>query len=211
MSIFNRPVSLPSSSEALPGRNGYSYPIPKTHRVLGHNLQGPYPENLEVTYFGMGCFWGVERLFWQLPGIYTTAAGYQGGLTPYPTYEEVCTGMTGHAETVLVVFDPAKISYTDLLVKFWEEHDPTTGMRQGNDVGTQYRSTIYPTTENQLALAEQSKVNYQSSLNESGLGIITTEIKPAPDFYFAEQYHQQYLDRVPNGYCALKGTGVRCI
>lgn len=211
MSIFSRPVTMPSSSNALPGRSDYAYLVPKTHRVLGTSLQGTYPENSEVTYFGMGCFWGVERLFWQLPGIHTTAAGYQGGITPYPTYEEVCTGMTGHAETVLVVFNPSKISYSDLLVKFWEEHDPTSGMRQGNDVGTQYRSTIYPTTENQLALAEQSKIQYQSSLSGSGLGSITTEIKLAPEFYFAEEYHQQYLDRVPNGYCALKGTGVRCI
>lgn len=211
MSIFSRPVTMPSSSNALPGRSDYAYLVPKTHRVLGTSLQGTYPENSEVTYFGMGCFWGVERLFWQLPGIHTTAAGYQGGITPYPTYEEVCTGMTGHAETVLVVFNPSKISYSDLLVKFWEEHDPTSGMRQGNDVGTQYRSTIYPTTENQLALAEQSKIQYQSSLSDSGLGSITTEIKLAPEFYFAEEYHQQYLDRVPNGYCALKGTGVRCI
>lgn len=211
MSIFSRPVTMPSLSNALPGRSDYAYLVPKTHRVLGTSLQGTYPENSEVTYFGMGCFWGVERLFWQLPGIHTTAAGYQGGITPYPTYEEVCTGMTGHAETVLVVFNPSKISYSDLLVKFWEEHDPTSGMRQGNDVGTQYRSTIYPTTENQLALAEQSKIQYQSSLSGSGLGSITTEIKLAPEFYFAEEYHQQYLDRVPNGYCALKGTGVRCI
>jgi len=211
MSIFSRPVTMPSSSNALPGRKNYAYSVPKTHRVLGTNLQGDYPENCEVTYFGMGCFWGVERLFWQLPGIHTTAAGYQGGITPYPTYEEVCTGMTGHAETVLVVFNPSKISYADLLVKFWEEHDPTSGMRQGNDVGTQYRSTIYPTNENQLALAEQSKIQYQSSLSDRGLGSITTEIKLAPVFYFAEEYHQQYLDRVPNGYCALKGTGVRCI
>ncbi len=211
MSIFSRPVVMPSAATALPGRTNYGYPIPTTHRVLGTALQGPYPAGYEIAYFGMGCFWGVERLFWQLPGVHTTAAGYQGGYTPYPNYEEVCTGMTGHAETVLVVFDPAKISYQELLVKFWEEHDPTSGMRQGNDVGTQYRSTIYTTTPAQLELALAAKINYQNSLANSGLGEITTEIIAAPEFYFAEEYHQQYLDRVPNGYCGLKGTGVRCI
>lgn len=211
MSIFSRPVVMPSAAAALPGRANYGYPIPSTHRVLGTALQGPYPAGYEIAYFGMGCFWGVERLFWQLPGVHTTAAGYQGGYTPYPNYEEVCTGMTGHAETVLVVFDPAKISYQELLVKFWEEHDPTSGMRQGNDVGTQYRSTIYTTTPEQLELALAAKINYQNSLANSGLGEITTEIIAAPEFYFAEEYHQQYLDRVPNGYCGLKGTGVRCI
>lgn len=211
MSIFSRPIQLPTVDQALPGRSGYSFPIPKLHRVLNTQLEGPYPDHLEVAYFGMGCFWGVERLFWQLPGIYTTAAGYQGGITPFPTYEEVCTGMTGHTESVIVVFDPARISYADLLVKFWEEHDPTSGMRQGNDVGTQYRSAIYTTTDEQLTLAQESKLNYQQSLKSSGLGEITTEIIPAPKFYFAEEYHQQYLDRVPNGYCGLKGTGVQCI
>ncbi|CAB4581553.1 MAG: peptide-methionine (S)-S-oxide reductase MsrA [Actinobacteria bacterium] len=211
MSIFSRPVTMPSAASALPGRSSYSYPIPATHRVLGTALQAPYPAGYEVAYFGMGCFWGVERLFWQLPGIHTTAAGYQGGFTTYPNYEEVCTGRTGHAETVLVVFDPTKISYQDLLIKFWEEHDPTSGMRQGNDVGTQYRSTIYTTSTQQLELAQTSKLTYQNSLANSGLGEITTEIMAAPEFYFAEEYHQQYLDRVPNGYCGLKGTGVRCI
>jgi peptide-methionine (S)-S-oxide reductase len=211
MSLFNRPLELPAKDQALPGRATYPFIVPANHRVLGNSLLGPYPANLEVAYFAMGCFWGVERLFWQLPGIYTTAAGYQGGITAHPTYEEVCTGMTGHTETVLVVFDPAQISYTDLLVKFWEEHDPTSGMRQGNDVGTQYRSAIYATSETQLELAIQSKLDYQNSLKNSGLGEITTEIAAAPEFYFAEEYHQQYLDRVPDGYCALKGTGVRCI
>lgn len=211
MSIFSRPVTMPSAATALPGRSSYSYPIPATHRVLGTALQAPYPAGYEVAYFGMGCFWGVERLFWQLPGIHTTAAGYQGGFTTYPNYEEVCTGHTGHAETVLVVFDPTKISYQDLLIKFWEEHDPTSGMRQGNDVGTQYRSTIYTTSTQQLELAQASKLTYQNSLAKSGLGEITTEIMAGPEFYFAEEYHQQYLDRVPNGYCGLKGTGVRCI
>lgn len=211
MSIFSRPIVMPTASSALPGRSDYAFALTKTHRVLGTELLGPYPAGMEVAYFGMGCFWGVERLFWQLPGIHTTAAGYQGGFTTFPTYEEVCTGMTGHAETVLVVFDPTKISYSDLLVKFWEEHDPTSGMRQGNDVGTQYRSTIYTTTPEQLELAESSKLDYQKSLGNSGLGEITTEISSAPKFYFAEEYHQQYLDRVPNGYCGLKGTGVQCI
>jgi len=211
MSLFNRPLELPAIDQALPGRATYSFVVPAKHRVLGNPLMGPYPTNLEVAYFAMGCFWGVERLFWQLPGIYTTAAGYQGGITAHPTYEEVCTGMTGHTEAVLVVFDPAQISYADLLVKFWEEHDPTSGMRQGNDVGTQYRSAIYTTSTTQLELAKQSKLDYQNSLKHSGLGEITTEIAAAPEFYFAEEYHQQYLDRVPNGYCALKGTGVRCI
>jgi peptide-methionine (S)-S-oxide reductase len=179
--------------------------------VLGNSLTGPYPADLELAYFAMGCFWGVERMFWQLAGIYTTAAGYQGGITAHPTYEEVCTGMTGHTESVLVVFDPTKISYADLLVKFWEEHDPTSGMRQGNDVGTQYRSAIYATSAEQLLLAQQSKLDYQASLQNSGLGEITSEIELAAEFYFAEPEHQQYLDRVPNGYCALKGTGVRCL
>ncbi|MFZ9283616.1 MAG: peptide-methionine (S)-S-oxide reductase MsrA [Candidatus Nanopelagicales bacterium] len=211
MSIFSRPVVMPTQDQAIPGRADYYYQVPDKHRVLGNRLQAPYPANLEVAYFGMGCFWGVERLFWQLPGIYTTAAGYQGGFTTFPTYEEVCTGMTGHAETVLVVFDPTVISYRELLVKFWEEHDPTSGMRQGNDVGTQYRSTIYTTTDEQLEQAKKSLIEYQNSLANSGLGEITTEILPAPMFYFAEEYHQQYLDRVPNGYCGLKGTGVRCI
>ncbi|MFM1905534.1 MAG: hypothetical protein RIT32_330, partial [Actinomycetota bacterium] len=206
MSIFSRPVVMPTQEQAIPGRTDYSYQVPDKHRVLGNSLHAPYPANLEVAYFGMGCFWGVERLFWQLPGIYTTAAGYQGGFTTFPTYEEVCTGMTGHAETVLVVFDPTVVSYCELLVKFWEEHDPTSGMRQGNDVGTQYRSTIYTTTDEQLEQAKISLIDYQNSLANSGLGEITTEVLPAPMFYFAEEYQQQYLDRVPNGYCGLKGT-----
>jgi peptide-methionine (S)-S-oxide reductase len=211
MSLFSRPTSLPTPAQALPGRASYPFPIPATHRVLGNSLTGPYPADLELAYFAMGCFWGVERMFWQLAGIYTTAAGYQGGITAHPTYEEVCTGMTGHTESVLVVFDPTKISYADLLVKFWEEHDPTSGMRQGNDVGTQYRSAIYATSAEQLLLAQQSKLDYQASLQNSGLGEITSEIELAAEFYFAEPEHQQYLDRVPNGYCALKGTGVRCL
>jgi peptide-methionine (S)-S-oxide reductase len=202
---------MPNAAQALPGRDHYLYSVPELHRVLGTSIEGPYPDGLEIAYFGMGCFWGVERLFWQLPGVFTTAAGYQGGFTEHPTYEEVCTGMTGHAETVLVVFDPKKIKFSDLLVTFWEEHDPTSGMRQGNDVGTQYRSTIYTTNDEQLKLAQQSKLDYQNALQQNRLGEITTEILAAPVFYFAEEYHQQYLDRVPNGYCGLKGTGVRCI
>jgi len=207
LSIFTRDrVDRP----ALPGRDAPAYTISNRHAVLGTPLRPPFPEGLEVAIFGLGCFWGAERLFWQLPGVYTTSAGYAGGTTPNPTYEETCTGRTGHAEVVQVVFDPAKISYADLLKVFWEEHDPTQGDRQGNDIGTQYRSAIYTTTEAQAEEAARSRDAYEAGLRGAGYGTITTEIAPAGDYYLAEEYHQQYLHKVPNGYCGLKGTGVTC-
>jgi peptide-methionine (S)-S-oxide reductase len=184
--------------------------VPKTHTVLGTPLEPPYPAGMERAVFGMGCFWGAERKFWELPGVYTTAAGYAGGYTPNPTYREVCSGMTGHAEVVLVVYDPAKVSYEALLRTFWENHDPTQGMRQGNDVGTQYRSAIYATTPAQRSAAEASKEQFQAALAKAGHGRITTEIADAPPFYYAEDYHQQYLAKNPGGYCGLGGTGVSC-
>ena len=208
--LFRKKTTLPSAADALPGR---PTPLPTSNRhlVLDAPLKGPYPEGIETAYFGMGCFWGAERLFWQLGrGIYTTAVGYQGGETPNPTYEETCTGRTGHAEVVLVAFDPRIVSYAALLKLFWESHDPTQGMRQGNDVGTTYRSTIYTTTPEQLHEAEASKAVYEKALIASGKGPITTEIRAAPTFFFAEEYHQQYLQRNPRGYCGLAGTGVSC-
>ena len=211
MGILSRPTQLPAPESTIAGRDQYLFELATTHRVLGTEMLGPWPANLEIVYFGMGCFWGVERLFYQIPGVYVTAAGYQGGTTNHPTYEEVCTGMTGHTESVLVVFDPAQVSFKSLLKIFWEEHDPTSGMRQGNDIGTQYRSAIYLTSPEQLAIAEQTKFDYQTQLAAANLDQITTEIKLAPQFFYAEIYHQQYLDRVPNGYCGLKGTGVSCI
>lgn len=208
--LFRKTSKLPTASEALPGRPT-PLPTQDRHLVLGTPLKGPYPEGTEIAYFGMGCFWGAERMFWQSGGgIVTTAVGYQGGETPNPTYEETCTGMTGHAEVVMVVFDPKVVSYRTLLNRFWENHDPTQGMRQGNDVGTTYRSTIYTTSPEQLAEAEASKVAYEAALRSSGKGPITTEIRPAPQFFFAETYHQQYLERNPRGYCNLAGTGVSC-
>jgi peptide-methionine (S)-S-oxide reductase len=203
-------LRLPTPDEALPGR---AEPIPTAarHFVFGRPLHGPYPEGSEIAYFGMGCFWGVERLFWQVPGVWVTAAGYQGGVTPNPTYRETCTGLTGHAETVMVVFDPATVSYAELLRLFWENHDPTQGMRQGNDVGTTYRSAIYATSDAQLAAAEASRAAYQSALSSAGRGAVTTDIFLAPTFYFAEEEHQQYLAKNPDGYCALRGTGVACV
>lgn len=203
-------LRLPTEAEALPGRAG---PIPTaTHHFLSDRpLHGPYPEGMEIAYFGMGCFWGVERLFWQVPGVYLTAAGYQGGITPNPTYRETCTGLTGHAETVLVVFDPVVVSYAELLRLFWENHDPTQGMRQGNDVGTTYRSAIFTTSPEQLAQAQASNDAYHAALAGAGRGAVTTQIEPAPVFYFAEEEHQQYLAKNPNGYCGLKGTGVACL
>ena len=200
---------MPAPTEALAGRNE-PMPVPETHHVLGSSLQGPWPQGIEVAVFGMGCFWGAERRFWQLPGVYSTAVGYAGGYTANATYKEVCSGMTGHAEVVLVVFDPAKISYEQLLKIFWESHDPTTGMRQGNDVGTQYRSAIYTTSAAQARAAEASRAAYQDRLAAAGYGRITTEIAEAPPFYYAEEYHQQYLARNPDGYCGLGGTGVAC-
>ena len=208
--MFNKKMKMPGADEALPGRPD---PIPtaKHHFVSGRSLEGPWPAGYETAYFGMGCFWGAERLFWQLPGVHVTAVGYAGGVTPNPTYQETCTGLTGHAEVVLVVYDPAKISYGDLLRTFWENHDPTQGMRQGNDIGTTYRSAIYTTTSEQLRAAEASREEYQQALKAAGSSArITTEIAPAPVFYHAEDYHQQYLAKNPGGYCGLRGTGVSC-
>jgi peptide-methionine (S)-S-oxide reductase len=207
--LFQKTLDLPTADTALPGR---SAPIPtaETHFVNGHALKGPYPEGLETAVFAMGCFWGVERIFWKVPGVYVTAAGYAGGITPNPTYEETCTGRTGHTEVVLVVFDPKVVTYEALLKTFWENHDPTQGMRQGNDIGSQYRSAIYATNDAQAAAAVASKEAYQQALSAKGLGVITTEIEAAGPFYFAEDYHQQYLAKNPNGYCGIGGTGVVC-
>ncbi|MGZ6907980.1 MAG: peptide-methionine (S)-S-oxide reductase MsrA [Acidimicrobiia bacterium] len=202
-------TTMVDPERALPGRDT-EMPVPAAHFVNGHELQGPYPEGLETAMFALGCFWGAERVFWKLDGVYTTAVGYAAGVTPNPTYEEVCSGRTGHTEAVLVVFDPAVISYEELLRVFWESHDPTQGMRQGNDVGTQYRSGIYVFSEAQRAAAEASRAMFQGRLDAAGFGEITTEILPAPEFYFAEDYHQQYLAKNPGGYCGLGGTGVSC-
>jgi len=200
---------MPSAGEALKGR-AEKMPVPPKHHVLNATIEGPYPANTEKALFGLGCFWGAEKKFWQLRGVYTTAVGYAGGTTPNATYREVCTGLTGHNEVVLVVYDPTQISYAELLKTFWENHDPTQGMRQGNDVGTQYRSGIYFFDEPQRKAAEHSKQEFQQGLTKAGYGLITTEILPAPDFYFAEDYHQQYLSKNPDGYCGLGGTGVTC-
>ena len=202
-------LAIPSKNEALPGREA-RMPVPAAHFVNGQRLEPPFPETLRQAMFAMGCFWGAERKFWQLPGVFTTAVGYAAGHTPNPTYREVCTGNTGHAEVVLVVYDPSVIHYDDLLKVFWENHDPTQGMRQGNDVGTQYRSGIYYYDEAQRRAAEASREKYQKQLTSAGYGAITTEILPAPDFYYAEDYHQQYLAKNPNGYCGIGGTGVSC-
>jgi peptide-methionine (S)-S-oxide reductase len=208
--LFTRKAKeMPTPETALPGRDE-AIPVPKRHLALGTPLTPPFPAGSEQAVFGMGCFWGAERLFWQAPGVHTTAAGYAGGHTRNPTYEEVCSGRTGHAEAVLVVFDPAQTSYEEMLRIFWEGHDPTEGMRQGNDVGTQYRSAIYWTTEEQRAAAEASRARFQEELTRAGYGTITTELAPAGPFYYAEDYHQQYLARNPNGYCGLGGTGVTC-
>jgi peptide-methionine (S)-S-oxide reductase len=203
-------TEMVSPEEALPGRSERPYDVPQSHAVLGTPLEPPFPEGTEVAYFALGCFWGAERLFWELDGVYTTAVGYQNGTTPNPTYEEVCTAKTGHAEAVLVAFDPKVVSYADLLKVFFEEHDPTQGMRQGNDVGTQYRSGIYFTNDAQKATAEMAVAAYDKALREAGKEPVTTEVEPAGPFYYAEDYHQQYLHKVPNGYCGLKGTGVAC-
>src|SRR5580765_358913 len=202
-------LKIPSQAEALPGRQT-RLEIPDVHFVNGHQLLPPFPDGLERAMFGLGCFWGAERKFWQLPGVYTTAVGYAAGLTPNPTYHEVCTGMTGHTEAVLVVFDPKQTRYEDLLKVFWESHDPTQGMRQGNDVGTQYRSGIYYDNDAQRSAAEVSRDAFQRELEKAHYGRITTEILPAPEFYYAEDYHQQYLAKNPGGYCGLGGTGVSC-
>ena len=209
--LFGRKkMTMIDEEQALPGRPTPAFAIPTRHEVLGTPLQGPFPAGLETAVFGLGCFWGAERLFWQLPGVYSTAVGYAGGFTPNPTYEEVCSGKTGHAEVVQVVYDPKQIAYDELLRVFWESHDPTEGMRQGNDLGTQYRSAIYTTTDVQRQAAERSREAYDAALRRSGFGPVTTEIAPAGPFYYAEDYHQQYLHKVPHGYCGLEGTGVGC-
>ncbi len=208
-------TTMVTPERALRGRDAYPYVVPGRHAVLGTPLEGPWPEGTEVIYLALGCFWGAEKEMWQLPGVVTTAAGYQGGHTPFPTYEEVCTGMTGHTEAVLVAYDPTVLSTTELLRTFWTLHDPTQGFRQGNDVGTQYRSAIYPTTPEQAAAAEATRAAYEPELRRNGYGAITTEIRPAADagtFYYAEDYHQQYLSagKNPNGYCPVHSTGVAC-
>ena len=208
MDLLNKKSLLPLESEALKGREE-EIEIPTEHFVKGTPLKAPFPEGLEQAIFGMGCFWGVERRFWELEGVYTTAVGYSGGYTKNPTYREVCTGMTGHNEVVLVVYDPAKLTYKNLLTTFWEDHDPTQGMQQGNDVGTQYRSGIYFLNNSEEDVILQTKSEYQSQLDSSGLGKITTEVISAGPFYYAEHYHQQYLAKNPDGYCALAGTGVK--
>jgi peptide-methionine (S)-S-oxide reductase len=209
MFLFTKPSRMVSPEDALPGRDERMV-VPARHEVLGTPLEPPFPAGLEQAVFGLGCFWGAERVFWRAPGVYTTAVGYAGGYTPNPTYQEVCTGRTGHTEAVLVVFDPEKTSYEELLRLFWENHDPTQGMRQGNDAGTQYRSAAYWTSDEQRRAAEESRAAYQGRLAEAGYGEITTEIAEAGPFYYAEPYHQQYLQKNPNGYCGLGGTGVSC-
>ena len=209
MDIFTMRVAMPSPEDALPGRDE-PMPVPAKHFVNGNPLAPPFPEGLELALFGMGCFWGAEKMFWQTPGVYSTSVGYAAGLTPNPTYEELCTGLTGHNEVVRIVFDPSQTSFDALLRVFWENHDPTQGMRQGNDVGTQYRSGIYATSAAQREAALASSRTYQRQLAAAGFGEITTEIPDAPDFFYAEAYHQQYLAKNPMGYCGLGGTGVRC-
>ena len=207
--MFDKKSPRTDKPSALPGR-AEKIPVPVAHHVNGARLEPPFPAGLEKALFGLGCFWGAEKKFWQTPGVYTTAVGYAAGQTPNPTYREVCSGATGHGEVVLVVFDPRKVSYTDLVKIFWESHDPTQGMRQGNDVGTQYRSGIYYYDDEQREAAERSRDAYQPQLSRAGYGTITTEIIPAPEFYYAEDYHQQYLSKNPSGYCGSGGTGVSC-
>ena len=207
--MFRHKTEMPTAQDALPGR-AERMPVPEKHYVLGTPVEPPFPEGLERAVVAMGCFWGAERIFWQLDGVYTTAVGYAGGFTPNATYEEVCSGRTGHAEVVLVVFDPEKISYEDVLRAFWEGHDPTQGMRQGNDVGTQYRSAIFTSSDSQREAALASRESYQERLRGEGYGVMTTEIEDEPEFYYAEDYHQQYLAKNPGGYCGLGGTGVSC-
>ena len=206
---FRKEMRMPTPSEALPGR---SHPLPtaERHFVNQHALKGPYPEGSEIALVGLGCFWGAERKFWTLPGVHVTAVGYAAGITPNPTYEETCTGLTGHNEVVKIVFDPSRISFDEILKVFWESHDPTQGMRQGNDIGTTYRSGIYFYSDAQRVAAEASRAMYKKQLSAAGYGKITTEIIPASEFYYAEEYHQQYLAKNPNGYCGLGGTGVSC-
>ena len=207
--FMHKSVRMPTAEEALPGRDT-PMPVPEAHFVNGNPLVPPFPQGLQQAIFGMGCFWGAERRFWETDGVFTTAAGYAGGKTPNPTYEEVCSGLTGHAEVVLVVFDPACVSYERLLAVFWEAHDPTQGMRQGNDIGTQYRSAIYTSNDAQARSAQDSRRIYQGELDTAGYGRITTEIAPLATFYYAEDYHQQYLAKNPGGYCGIGGTGVSC-
>jgi len=207
--MFGKSKTIPSKAEALPGRAD-PMPVPDAHFVNRHRLTPPFPDGLQTALFGMGCFWGAEKKFWSVPGVYSTAVGYAGGHTPNANYREVCTGMTGHNEVVLVVFDPKVVAYDDLLKVFWENHDPTQGMRQGNDVGTQYRSGLYYFDEAQRGAAERTRDAFQTRLTAAGYGTITTEIVPAPDFFYAEDYHQQYLAKNPDGYCGLGGTGVTC-
>jgi peptide-methionine (S)-S-oxide reductase len=209
MFLFTKPSKMVTAEEALPGR-AERMPVPEHHEVLDTPLEPPFPAGLEQAVFGLGCFWGAERVFWQAPGVYTTAAGYAGGFTPNPTYQEVCSGQTGHAEVVLVVYDPEQTGYEEMLRLFWENHDPTQGMRQGGDAGTQYRSTLYWASEAQRTAAEESRAMYQARLAAAGFGEITTELAEAGPFYYAEDYHQQYLAKNPNGYCGLGGTGVAC-
>jgi peptide-methionine (S)-S-oxide reductase len=209
MFLISKPQTMVARDDALPGRDE-QMPVPAAHDVLGTPIAPPFPAGLQQAVIGMGCFWGAERVFWRAPGVYTTAVGYAGGYTPNPTYQEVCSGRTGHTEAVLVVFDPAQTSYDEILRLFWENHDPTQGMRQGNDAGTQYRSAIYTADDAQLAAAEASRDAFQAELARAGFGEITTEIAPAGPFYYAEAYHQQYLSKNPNGYCGLGGTGVAC-
>jgi peptide-methionine (S)-S-oxide reductase len=209
--LFSRmKTQMVTAEEALPGRAHRPFPVPARHAVLGTPLEPPFPEEYEIAVFALGCFWGAERAFWQTPGVWSTAVGYAGGFTPNPTYEEVCTGRTGHAEVVLVVYDPAVLSYRNLLKVFWEAHDPTQGYRQDNDIGTQYRSAVYVFDDDQRKAAEETRAMFQERLRKAGYGEITTEIAPAGEFYYAEDYHQQYLYKVPNGYCGLGGTGVSC-
>jgi peptide-methionine (S)-S-oxide reductase len=209
MRLRKKSLALPTADAALPGR-ATAMPVPERHFVNGHPIKAPFPAALRQALFGLGCFWGAERIFWQLPGVFSTAVGYAAGMTPNPTYDEVCTGQTGHNEVVLVVYDPGRVSYPELLTVFWESHDPTQGMRQGNDTGTQYRSGIYWFDEGQREAAIRSKVVFEASLRAAGFGPITTEVLPAPEFYYAEDYHQQYLAKNPAGYCGLGGTGVKC-
>ena len=210
MLFGRREATMVTPEQALAGHDRRLFGVPARHEVLGNPIEGPFPDGLAVAVFGLGCFWGAERKFWQTPGVYSTAVGYAGGYSPNPTYEETCSGRTGHTEAVQVVYNPAEVSYDQLLSVFWESHDPTQGLRQGNDVGSQYRSAIYTTTPEQAAAAQASRDAYQQRLTAVGYGPITTELAPAGPFYYAEDYHQQYLQKVPNGYCGLGGTGVSC-
>ena len=209
MLFAKRKQQMVSPEDALPGRDS-EMPVPESHHVLGTRLSPPFPDGLEQAVFGLGCFWGAERKFWETPGVYTTAVGYAGGYTPNPTYQETCSGLTGHTEVVLVVFDPSKVTYEQLLKVFWENHDPTQGMRQGNDTGTQYRSAIYTLSDTQRDAADQSMKAYHEVLSAAGYGDITTEVAPLDRFFYAEDYHQQYLSKNPGGYCGIGGTGVSC-